>query len=298
MDEESTQPGTTHPSPLSAPLSPSKLLALPPQELLRLAGQGQETGTNVDPYYAATQIVIDPRRLGQANSGLSADDQADICCILHPASLIAYRAAALIHEESHHLTLTSDNNVRIRERDSGDAGDVDTLKLADVGLPSCDLALRLSANLKDPVAGFYFGRNKTRCDFAIGWHENSKRVSNIHFRIYINEYGILMLEDQSTNGTAVDGTLLRGKDKENGKDYRHTLESGSVIVLTMTPPDEDYRFIVRIPQRDLDAEYAYEKNLTAFFLRVNDARQENEARLAAAGGLVKRDPVGHLVHHM
>lgn len=150
--------------------------------------------------------------------------------------------------------------------------------------PSCDLVLRLSANLKDPVGGFHFGRNKTRCDFHIGWHEESRRVSNVHFRIYINEHGTLMLEDQSTNGTAVDGTLLRGKDKENDKDYRHTLESGSVIVLTMTPTEEDYRFIVRIPQREDEAAERYEENLTAFFLRVNDIRQQNHARLAAAGG--------------
>ncbi|CZR54206.1 related to protein kinase RAD53 [Phialocephala subalpina] len=238
----------------------------------------------------ATQIVLDPRRLGQANSSLSPDDQADICCTLIPASPPAKRAVALIYEENPHLTITSSNNVRIRERDSGEVSVGGTFDPATAG-PSCDLVLRLSANLKDPVGGFNFGRNKTRCDFHIGWHEESRRVSNVHFRIYINEHGTLMLEDQSTNGTAVDGTLLRGKDKENDKDYRHTLESGSVIVLTMTPPEEDYRFIVRIPQREDEAAERYEENLTAFFLRVNDVKQQNHARLAAAGGVARRDPL-------
>ncbi|KAE8447511.1 hypothetical protein EG329_010641 [Mollisiaceae sp. DMI_Dod_QoI] len=291
MDEEATQPGTAHCFPLSAPLSTSQLLALPPEELFRRARQGQEHCAIIDSYYAATQIVLDPRRLGQANSGLSLDDQADICCILHPISTPAYQAVALIHKESPHLTLTSESNVIIRERDSGEVGAGNTFEPAVAGAPSRSLVLRLSAKLKDPVGGFHFGRNKSRCDFPIGCHEDSKRVSNIHFRIYINEHGTLMLEDQSTNGTAVDGNLLRGKEKENDKDYRHTLESGSVIVLTMTPPEEDYRFIVRIPQREDGADNAYEENLTAFFLRVNDIKQQNQARLAAGGDVARRDPL-------
>jgi len=102
-----------------------------------------------------------------------------------------------------------------------------------------------------------------------------------------------VVEDQSTNGTAVDGALLRGKEKENGKDYRHTLEQGSIIHLTMTPPEEDYRFIVRIPQRDEISENAYQQNLTAFFLRMNNVRLDNEARVAVAvkGDATKKDPV-------
>jgi predicted component of type VI protein secretion system len=140
------------------------------------------------------------------------------------------------------------------------------------GIMPCDIALRLSSTLKDPPSGFVFGRNKGRCDVVIGEHQVSKRISNVHFRIYINEYGVIMLEDQSTNGTAVDGTLLRGKDKENGKDYRHTLEQGSIITLTMTPPEIDYRFVVRIPQRDDNADEAYQCNLTAYFLRMNTVK--------------------------
>jgi hypothetical protein len=100
-----------------------------------------------------------------------------------------------------------------------------------------------------------------------------------------------MLEDLSTNGTAVDGFLLRCKEKENGKDYIHTLEQGSIIVLAMPPPEDDYRFIVRIPQRDQESENAYQQNLTAFFLRMTNVRAENKALAAATGGGSKRDPV-------
>jgi hypothetical protein len=61
----------------------------------------------------------------------------------------------------------------------------------------------------------------------------------------------------------------------------------------MTPPEEDYRFIVRIPQRDEISENAYQQNLTAFFLRMNNVRLDNEARVAVAvkGDLTKKDPV-------
>jgi hypothetical protein len=243
-------------------------------------------------FYEATQIVIDPRRLGQASSGLNEEDLADICCILHPASTPSYKAAQLIYETKPECTIATDRNVRIREKYNGAHQDLDTFQLAEQGIESHDLALRLSANLKDPAGGFYFGRNAQRCDFLIGHQDPSRRISNVHFKIYINEYGVLMLEDQSTNGTAVDGCLLRGKEKENNTDYRHTLENGSVIVLTMTPPEEDWKFHVRIPHRELDADNdAYQKNLTAFFLRKNKVKQEHEVRIANTKGLSKRAPV-------
>ncbi len=243
-----------------------------------------------DLFWVATQLHIDPRRLGQPNSGLSDEDLADIVCILHPLTLPAYRAAALIHELTPQYTICNENNVRIRENNNGNIQDVATFQLQAAGLKSCDIILRLSANLKDPLGGFHFGRNNDRCDFVMGRNDLSRRISNIHFRIYVNEYGVIMVEDQSTNGTAIDGVLLRGKEKENGHDYRHTLENGNVIVLNMTPPEEDYRFVVRVPQRDLDSDTAYEQNLTAFFLRINNVKRENEAR-ATAGGAAKKDPV-------
>lgn len=233
---------------------------------------------------AATQRVLDPRRLGQNASDLSDEDLSDIFCILHPVSLPAIRAAALIHELTPEYTIMSEGNVNMREKE-GDQEDMGTFVLATQGIVSCDIALRLSANLKNPTGGFLFGRNQQRCDFLLGRDDQVKRVSNIHFRIYINEYGIIMLEDQSTNGTAVDGNLLRAKEKENGMEYKHTLEIGSRIILTMTPPEEDFRFIVRIPRRDDTSEIAYQQNLTNYFMRIQNTQAEKQAR---AGG---REPV-------
>lgn len=233
---------------------------------------------------AATQKVVDPRRLGKNSSDLSDEDLSDIFCILHPVSLPAIRAAALIHELTPQHTITSEGAVNIREKEE-DPQEMGTFILATQGLVSCDIALRLSANRKGPAGGFLFGRNQQRCDFILGRDDQVKRVSNIHFRVYINEYGIIMLEDQSTNGTAVDGNLLRAKEKENGMEYRHTLEFGSRIILTMTPPEEDFKFIVRIPRRDEATEAAYQQNLTNYFMRIQNAQMEKQAR---AGG---KDPV-------
>lgn len=236
-----------------------------------------------EPTQPATQLMIDPRRLGQGNSGLTDDDLSDIFCILHPASLPAYKAAALIAKDTPQHTISAERDVKIRQKVEGpqlEHDDIGTFDLAAQGIVSCDLALRLSANLKNlALGGFLFGRNKARCDLVLGQEDEVKRVSNIHFRIYINEYGVIMLEDQSTNGTVVDGVLLRAKDKENGKDYRHTLELGSMIVLTMTPPEEDFRFIVRIPQRDDDAEFMYQNNLANYYHRQNQAQAERRARV-------------------
>lgn len=183
--------------------------------------------------------------------------------------------------------------MKIRQKAEGphlEHEDIGTFDLAAQGIHSCDIALRLSANLKNTaLGGFLFGRNKARCDIVLGQEDEVKRVSNIHFRIYINEYGVIMVEDQSTNGTVVDSVLLRAKDKENGRDYQHTLELGSMITLTMTPPEEDFRFIVRIPQRDDAAESAYNVNLTSYFFRQNHAQAEKRARLNGAGAA--RQPV-------
>jgi hypothetical protein len=174
--------------------------------------------------------------------------------------------------------------VKIRESNNNDEDNIGTFELAAQGLISRDIALRLSADLKDPLGGYRFGRNSQRCDYVIGKDEEVKRISNVHFRIYINEHGTIMLEDQSTNGTAVDGVMLRAKEKENGMDYRHTLEQGSIITLTMTPPEEDYRFFVRIPQRDGEYNLTYQRNLTAYFLRMNNIKLERNAVAVIEGG--------------
>jgi hypothetical protein len=223
---------------------------------------------------------------------LNDDDLSDIFCILHPASLPAHKAAALIREQAPNHTISTQSDVKIRERNGESDNDPGTFDRAAQAHTSCDIVLRLSANLKDSLGGYRFGRNKQRCDFLLGRDDEVKRISNVHFRIYINEYGTIMIEDQSTNGTAVDGFLLRAKEKENGRDYRHTLQQGAIIVLTMTPPEEDFRFIVRIPQRDEESEIAYHKNLTNYFHRIHNADLEKRRQMQAPGvGPGNHEPV-------
>ncbi|CZT00428.1 related to protein kinase RAD53 [Rhynchosporium agropyri] len=275
MKTPDTYLGPSQPTQPTQPcmVSSSTSFAFTPQSSLHSPSTSPTYSQNPnadDPYWVATQLVTDPRRLGQPGSGLNDDQLADIFCILHPATLPACRAAALIRECAPENTITTDHDVRIREKTTS-LDEFNSTQLAQDGLVSCDIALRLTCNLKDPMGGFQFGRNAARCDFVLGRNEPSRRVSNIHFRIYINEYGSLMLEDQSTNGTAVDGVLLRAKDKENGLSYRHTLSQGSIITLTMTPPEEDYRFVVRIPHREGEHEDRFQQNLTVYFLRMGRA---------------------------
>ena len=282
---------TTSPTAPSASLYPipaASSAATP----IAISSTTPETAYAYDSQLIATQQVIDPRRLGQVNSGLSDEDLADIFCILHPASLPAYRAATLIHEYTPHHTISTQSDVKIREKNGDTGHQIGSFDLAAEGLTSCDIVLRLSTNVKNSLDGYRFGRNKQRCDFVLGQDEEVKRVSNVHFRIYINEYGVIMLEDQSTNGTAVNGVLLRAKEKENGAAHRHTLEQGSVIVLAMTPPEEDFRFFVRIPQRDEESENAYRANLTNYFNRMHNANLERRGQRRVTGAAAgNREPV-------
>jgi hypothetical protein len=189
---------------------------------------------------------------------LSDEDLADTCCILEPSSFPALRMTALIHEETPQNTV-SQNTV---------SGTV----------LSWDIILRLSANVKDDAGGFSFGRKKQRCDFLIG---ENRRISGIHFTIFVNQYGVLMLEDLSTNGTEVDGFPLHGKDKENSSANVSILGQGSLIVLPMIAPDEDYRWIVHIPQRDNESENAYQENLTASFNRTGTVTRKKDDPIVA-----------------
>jgi hypothetical protein len=198
-------------------------------------------------------------------------------------------AAALIAKDNPEHTISNTGvELKVRGGSKNLVKPPTTSDLAAQGVASRDIALRLSANLKDPLLGFRFGRNPERCDFVIAGTEGAKRISNVHFRIYLNEHGILMLEDHSTNGTQVENVMLRARMKENGEQYRHTLVQGSLITLVMTPPDEDIRFIVRVPQREGEYEAVYNQNLQRYFQRWQHIQQarvaERDAAAAKANG--------------
>ena len=154
--------------------------------------------------------------------------------------------------------------------------------------PARDLALRFSSRVHNLCLGFTFGRNYRLCDLLLG-DINNKKFSNRHFRIFIQSNGSLMLEDTSTNGTIVDGTVLRGAKSNAPVGLRqpmHTLHHGFIIELpTISSKNEEtLRFVVRIPPRD-DYEDRYKQNLGTYLACIAQAeRQQAVMRHAAAKG--------------
>ena len=128
-----------------------------------------------------------------------------------------------------------------------------------------EIALRMSSKLKNSSAGFTFGRNQGRCDIWIG-DERDKNISNIHFSIYINSAGILMIKDCSTNGTNVDDTWLR-------KDNRTTMLQPNSTISLFTQKNkvridaEPLKFMVRFPARGEYVEQ-YKERLREYIIKM------------------------------
>jgi serine/threonine protein kinase len=195
----------------------------------------------------ATQQVLDPRRLGRNNSGLNDSDVSDVLCILHPSSPAAFRIVAGTAERFPQHVLQNNRLVSFQEDfDLDELEEQETFISPGVGNNAQDLALRLSSRTRSPLLGFCFGRNPHSCDIVIDV-DSVKRVSNLHFRIYVNHAGVLMLEDMSTNGTLVDEKHLKGKNAR--VPATRMLTSGSIIHIPSPKPDEAIKFIVRIPSR-------------------------------------------------
>ncbi|KAL4786249.1 kinase-like domain-containing protein [Aspergillus varians] len=191
----------------------------------------------------STQPYTDPRRENFNNSGLLEEDLSDVVCILHPNSPGALEAvAATAHVAPQHILQKG------------------ALEYGVSGTPALDIALRLSSRVNDPNRGFCFGRTLGRCDILLAADPTSRRISNTHFRIYLTDECILMLEDVSTNGTIVDGCRLRKREKEHSR----MLTNGSVIqVVNGDDPPNEVKFVVREPNRD-GATDMYAKNLEKY----------------------------------
>lgn len=280
QEEEATQPGTAPIAPLNSPSSPR----FPPRRTCFSPSyqRWQTEQAEIDPLFIATQVYDDDRRHDQGNSGgLSDEDAADIICLLIPSTLPALEAADEIYRETPHLT-QREGGVAMRQR-----GELVDDQIRHRGLVSCCLALRFSNDPKQPLLGFQFGRNPGRCDFPLGTHDPARRVSNQHFRIYINQFGSCMIEDQSTNGTVYDGKHLNGRDKENGRPYKHILESGHKITLVING-GTDFTFVTSIPTRNDEAQAAYNENLKNHVANLA-VLEERRAELAKAkrGGPVR-----------
>lgn len=230
----------------------------------------------------ATQQVFDPRRLGRNNSGLSEEDISDILCILHPSSPAAFRIVASTAERSPQHVLQNDGIAAFEDgADPEQLEEQDTFILAnELANSAQDLALRLSSQTINPVLGFCFGRNSQRCDIVIDT-DSVKRVSNLHFRIFVNQDGVLMLEDMSTNGTFVDGFHL--KRRSAALPATRMLTPGTIIQVPSQKPEESIKFIVRIPSR---TGYLpeYQQKLDDYMIRAIHAERQQYDHAAIARG--------------
>ena len=229
-----------------------------------------------------TQPRYDRRRGGQVDPGTT--DEADIICILMPSSHPAVEAIELTAQAAPQHILQNRTMSHV-DKDDDLIDNEDSPKRNG---KTQDIALRFSSRVHNLRMGFTFGRNPKFCDLLLGKVDN-KRFSNRHFRIFINEYGSLMLEDTSTNGTIVEGTVLRCDKADVPQDARHprhTLHHGAIIELpTMTRKSEvTLRFIVHMPNRE-GCEERYRQNLQAYIAFVAQvARQAVVLEEAAKEG--------------
>ncbi|KAL2159176.1 hypothetical protein VTH06DRAFT_2608 [Thermothelomyces fergusii] len=229
-----------------------------------------------------TQTVADPKRLGQLTSDFSDEEISDIICLLLPYSAAARQEVGrMAAEASQHMVGREDvDKLRVDYACEDDLRRFGGLQ-SDVG--EYHIALRFSSRVKDPSQGFTFGRHPGCCDICLR-NDPHRRLSKIHFRIFLNQWGVLMLEDMSTNGTVVDGRLLKKKD---GVETTRTLESGSKVQILMHEPGRDLTFLVRIPIRDGACEEAYKRNLDAYLEKLFPAADDpNETIVPGPGGHV------------
>lgn len=234
----------------------------------------------------ATQNILDPRRLGKQNSGFSDEDISDIICVLYPHSDTArVEVQQLLKTESPYLI----------GRDEADDVELDyehedrpsQFESNPTNHGNHAIILRLSSLVHSPAAGFVFGRNTGRCDIVFA-NDPLRRISNIHFRIFVNEHGTVMIEDKSTNGTFVDDLLLKNTHKDPTKKpiLKWMLSSGSVIRIYLHNDMPDLTFRVRIPRRADEYLDAYQRKVDDYYLRHNLLPGPVETITAGPGGHV------------
>lgn len=230
----------------------------------------------------ATQEVLDPRRVGRNNSGLNQKDISDVLAILHPASPAAIQAVQMAAEHRPQHVFSRNANGTFAD-DFSDIDEQETIILNGPDAPfnptsraGDDIALRMSSELIDPKLGFVFGRNTNFSDIVLP-QDTGRRISNQHFRIFLNADAILMCEDLSTNGTFVDETLLLCRHYPRFNKVR-MIQPGSIISIRNSTDGEMIKFIVTIPPRISHLEQ-YEEKVRNFLARCapNDVQLQGES---------------------
>jgi len=234
----------------------------------------------------ATQEVLDPRRTGRNSSRANQKGSANVLAILHPASPAAIQTVQWTaeHRREHILSHRNRNADGTFSDDTSDIDEQETIILdrhnAPSNLPTAragdDLALRMSSKLLDSSLGFVFGRNPNCSDIVLP-PDPSRRISNQHFRIFLNPEAILMLEDLSTNGTLVDESLLKCRDYPRLPKTR-MLQPGSIICIRNSNDSDMIKFIVAFPPRVSHVD-EYEANVKNFLYKCapNDVQVQGES---------------------
>lgn len=233
-------------------------------------GTGSDSSMD-DATQPATQPYQDPRRLGRNNSGLVDDELADVLCILHPTSEAACEAVKLIAELAPQHVAPNDDLI-------GDSDVSFSFHNDSSSNLSRDIALRFSSPLKHREMGFTFGRNNKFCDVPLVREEGEKQLSNIHFRVFLNADGTLMLQDTSTNGTCVDGIRLmcaKGMKVHDTPRFGDTrmLHQGALIQVVGGRKNEEIKFMVRLPPRG-EYNQAYLDNAERWIAAVNGQKSK------------------------
>ncbi|EXJ78024.1 CAMK protein kinase [Capronia epimyces CBS 606.96] len=228
------------------------------------------------PTQPATQPVDDPRKSGRNLSTVSEADATDVICLLHPTSPAAFEAVKvnLLHGRAHIL----------QNEDLDGISEDDLLFGPEFNQPR-DIALRISSRVKDPKDGFRFGRAGHHSDVLLTPYQDDPLVSKIHFKIFVNSQGSLMLQDLSTNGTIVDDLHLAQRNRRGQttlKPAMTVLKHGSIISVVSSRDKQEVKLMVRIPTRG-DNEDAYEENLKKYLAARGEVAQFASMRESSYG---------------
>lgn len=276
---------------------------------------------------------------------LSEEDEGDVICVLHPASVPACHAVDLIVEATPQHIITrvlnkpedkdkkprneddiledQDDMLEYQENIPADQDNVPEVqhnipevqdseepelvhadsedqrpasphstgsskKSTDEPFSSNDIGLRFSSRLRNPCMGFVFGRVASSCDLVLS-EENDygRRISKSHFRMFFNHLGVLMLEDISTNGTVVNGEILKAKSNNT----KRMIAGGDMIEIILSgQASRCMRFIVAIPTRH-NPNNRFAHNLAKYIAWLDqEARRAEVHAQAAVDGRPQMNP--------
>lgn len=218
-----------------------------------------KTSNSVETIEATQRCTI----IQSGNAEISRDDETDILCILRPTSVEAWRTVTLVTETTPQHILQNEvisqictfqgsgivKNPSYARMPSPHTGLMDHFHMHGTSFEyASDIALRLSSELKDRHRGFVFGRSQSKCDILMP-STAGNFISGVHFRVFVNEEGLTMLENISGNGTLVDGHFLRANSEDPNIRSTRMIISGSLIQVFCDNRKTTIRFLVSVPER-------------------------------------------------